>query len=173
MEKRYIIGIDQSTQGTKALLFDGEGHLLRRTDLPHRQIVNEKGWVSHDLNEIYRNTVQTVKTLVAESGVAPEEIAGIGISNQRETTAIWDKATGEPLEEAIVWQCGRASGIAQEIAEQGTQRRSVRQRGCSFRLISRLQRWHGCFETAEKKDRSVRKTASCVWEQLTAGWFTS
>ena len=118
MEKRYIIGIDQSTQGTKALLFDGEGHLLRRTDLPHRQIVNEKGWVSHDLNEIYRNTVQTVKTLVAESGVAPEEIAGIGISNQRETTAIWDKATGEPLEEAIVWQCGRASGIAQEIAEQ-------------------------------------------------------
>lgn len=117
MEKRYIIGIDQSTQGTKALLFDG-GHLLRRTDLPHRQIVNEKGWVSHDLNEIYRNTVQTVKTLVAESGVAPEEIAGIGISSQRETTAIWDKATGEPLEEAIVWQCGRA-GIAQEIAEQG------------------------------------------------------
>ena len=93
MEKRYIIGIDQSTQGTKALLFDGEGHLLRRTDLPHRQIVNEKGWVSHDLNEIYRNTVQTVKTLVAESGVAPETIAGIGISNQRETTAIWDKAT--------------------------------------------------------------------------------
>lgn len=119
MEKRYIIGIDQSTQGTKALLFDGEGHLLRRTDLPHRQIVNEKGWVSHDLNEIYRNTVQTVKTLVAESGVAPETIAGIGISNQRETTAIWDKATGKPLEEAIVWQCGRASGIAQEIAEQG------------------------------------------------------
>ena len=99
MEKRYIIGIDQSTQGTKALLFDGEGHLLRRTDLPHRQIVNEKGWVSHDLNEIYRNTVQTVKTLVTESGVAPETIAGIGISNQRETTAIWDKATGEPLEE--------------------------------------------------------------------------
>lgn len=49
MEKRYIIGIDQSTQGTKALLFDGVGHLLRRTDLPHRQIVNEKGWVSHDL----------------------------------------------------------------------------------------------------------------------------
>ena len=132
MEKRYIIGIDQSTQGTKALLFDGEGHLLRRTDLPHRQIVNEKGWVSHDLNEIYRNTVQTVKTLVAESGVAPEEIAGIGISNQRETTAIWDKATGELL-----------------------------------------QRWHGCFETAEKKDRNVLQTGNSAWVRLTAGWFTS
>ena len=166
MEKRYIIGIDQSTQGTKALLFDGEGHLLRRTDLPHRQIINEKGWVSHDLNEIYRNTVQTVKTLVAESGVAPEEIAGIGISNQRETTAIWDKATGEPLEEAIVWQCGRASGIAQEIAEQGHAEEIREATGLQ-------QRWHGCFETAEKKDRNVPKTASCVWERLTAGWFTS
>lgn len=173
MEKRYIIGIDQSTQGTKALLFDEEGHLLRRTDLPHRQIVNEKGWVSHDLNEIYRNTVQTVKTLVAESGVAPEEIAGIGISNQRETTAIWDKATGEPLEEAIVWQCGRASGIAQEIAEQGTQRRSARRRVCSFRLIFLLQRWRGCFETAEKKDRNVLQTGNSAWVRLTAGWFTS
>ena len=162
MEKRYIIGIDQSTQGTKALLFDGEGHLLRRTDLPHRQIVNEKGWVSHDLNEIYRNTVQTVKTLVAESGVAPEEIAGIGISNQRETTAIWDKATGEPLEEAIVWQCGRA-----------TQRRSARRRVCSFRLIFLLQRWRGCFETAEKKDRNVLQTGNSAWVRLTAGWFTS
>lgn len=114
MDKKYIIGIDQSTQGTKALLFDGEGHLLRRTDLPHRQIINEKGWVSHDLNEIYSNTVQTVKTLVTEAKIQPEEVASIGISNQRETTAIWDRKTGEPLEYAIVWQCGRASGIAQE-----------------------------------------------------------
>ena len=117
MDKKYIIGIDQSTQGTKALLFDGEGHLLRRTDLPHRQIINEKGWVSHDLNEIYSNTVQTVKTLVTEAKIQPEEVAGIGISNQRETTASWDRKTGEPLEYAIVWQCGRASGIAEEIAE--------------------------------------------------------
>ena len=171
MEKRYIIGIDQSTQGTKALLFDGEGHLLRRTDLPHRQIVNEKGWVSHDLNEIYRNTVQTVKTLVTESGVAPEEIAGIGISNQRETTAIWDKATGEPLEEAIVWQCGRASGIAQEIAEQG-HAEEIRE-ATGLRLIFLLQRWRGCFETAEKKDRNVLQTGNSAWVRLTAGWFTS
>lgn len=169
MEKRYIIGIDQSTQGTKALLFDGEGHLLRRTDLPHRQIVNEKGWVSHDLNEIYRNTVQTVKTLVAESGVAPEEIAGIGISNQRETTAIWDKATGEPLEEAMYGNAAAQAALRRRLRSRVTQRRSARRRVCSFRLIFLLQRWHGCFETAEKKDRSVRKTASCVWERLTAG----
>ena len=167
MEKRYIIGIDQSTQGTKALLFDEEGHLLRRTDLPHRQIVNEKGWVSHDLNEIYRNTVQTVKTLVAESGVAPEEIAGIGISNQRETTAIWDKATGKPLEEDA------QAGLRRRLRSRGTQRRSARRRVCSFRLIFLLQRWRGCFETAEKKDRNVLQTGSSALAPSTAGWFTS
>ena len=172
MEKRYIIGIDQSTQGTKALLFDGVGHLLRRTDLPHRQIVNEKGWVSHDLNEIYRNTVQTVKTLVAESGVAPETIAGIGISNQRETTAIWDKATGEPLEE-LYGSAAAQAALRRRLRSRGTQRRSARRRVCSFRLIFLLQRWRGCFETAEKKDRNVLQTGNSAWVRLTAGWFTS
>ncbi|MDY2937345.1 MAG: glycerol kinase [Fusicatenibacter sp.] len=119
MKREYIIGIDQSTQGTKAMLFDGEGRLLLRTDLPHRQIINEKGWVSHDLNEIYRNTVQTVKTLLENSGINPSLVAAIGISNQRETTALWDRATGEPLEEAVVWQCGRASKIAEELEKKG------------------------------------------------------
>ena len=160
MEKRYIIGIDQSTQGTKALLFDGEGHLLRRTDLPHRQIVNEKGWVSHDLNEIYRNTVQTVKTLVAESGVAPETIAGIGISNQRETTAIWDKATGEPLEEAIVWQCGRASGIGA-----GARRGDPRGDGsAAFGLFS------CCKDGVAASKRRRRKTETCCRRETLPGY---
>ena len=67
MAESYIISIDQSTQGTKALLFNQEGVLLQRNDLPHRQIVNEKGWVSHDPEEIYQNTVQVVKNLVEES----------------------------------------------------------------------------------------------------------
>lgn len=98
----------------------------------------------HDLNEIYSNTVQTVKTLVTEAKIQPEEVASIGISNQRETTAIWDRKTGEPLEYAIVWQCGRASGIAQEIAEKAVRKKFVKQPVCSFPRTSRQQRWHGC-----------------------------
>ena len=156
MEKRYIIGIDQSTQGTKALLFDGEGHLLRRTDLPHRQIVNEKGWVSHDLNEIYRNTVQTVKTLVAESGVAPEEIAGIGISNQRETTAIWDKATGEPLEEAICMAVRPRKRHCAENCGAGSRRGDPRGDGsAAFGLFS------CCKDGVAASKRRRRKTETC------------
>ncbi len=118
MEK-YIISVDQSTQGTKALLFDAEGKLLIRTDLPHRQIVNDRGWVSHDLNEIYHNTVEVVRMLVEKSGISADAVEAIGISNQRETTALWDRMTGEPLEEAIVWQCGRASSVTAEIEKQG------------------------------------------------------
>ncbi|TDA20680.1 glycerol kinase, partial [Extibacter muris] len=81
MTDKYIISIDQSTQGTKALLFDGSGSLIRRTDKPHAQIVNEKGWVSHDPEEIYRNTIQVVARLLEESGIDRGRIAGVGISN--------------------------------------------------------------------------------------------
>lgn len=119
MDKTYIVSIDQSTQGTKALLFDEAGALLCRSDLPHRQIVNEKGWVSHDLNEIYQNTIRSVHDLIEKSGIEKERIAAVGISNQRETTALWDRRTGEPLNHAIVWQCGRAEEISRRLSEAG------------------------------------------------------
>ena len=116
MEGRYIIGIDQSTQGTKALLFDSEGKLLRREDLPHRQIVNDKGWVSHDPEEIYRNTVEAVKTLVEKSGICKDDVAAVGISNQRETSLVWERETGRPVADAVVWQCARAEGVCERVA---------------------------------------------------------
>lgn len=117
--KKFIIGIDQSTQGTKALLFNEEGKLLQRTDLPHKQIVNDRGWVSHDPMEIYRSTIQAVKNLVEESKINKNEIIGVGISNQRETSLIWDKETGEPLDNAIVWQCSRATEICERVEKAG------------------------------------------------------
>lgn len=119
MEKKYVLAIDQSTQGTKAILFDTKGHLVCRQDLPHRQWINEKGWVSHDLTEIYQNTIQAVKNVVEASGISKEEIACLGISNQRETSAAWKKETGEPLADAIVWQCARAEEICARIRAQG------------------------------------------------------
>ena len=113
MKKSYIIGIDQSTQGTKALLFDASGALIARADKSHKQMINEQGWVSHDAQEIYENTIAVVKDLLKQSGVAPEEVAGIGLTNQRETSILWDRATGEPLNNAIVWQCARATSICE------------------------------------------------------------
>lgn len=119
MEEAYILSIDQSTQGTKALLFDGTGKLIGRKDCPHRQIINEKGWVSHDLCEIYQNTITVVRELIEATGIKSEQIQGVGISNQRETSAAWNKKTGKPLGEAIVWQCARATEICERAEQSG------------------------------------------------------
>ena len=84
MNGKYLISIDQSTQGTKALLFDSNGNLIKRTDKAHAQIVNEKGWISHDPSEIYENTLEVVRHLIEESGIDKASVAGVGICNQRE-----------------------------------------------------------------------------------------
>lgn len=115
MEKKYILAIDQSTQGTKGILFDKNANLICRSDLSHEQMINEKGWVSHDLNEIYGNTIQVVKNVIEKAGVQKEEIACLGISNQRETSACWSRSTGKPFASAIVWQCARAEEVCERI----------------------------------------------------------
>ena len=115
---KYILGIDQSTQGTKAIIFDEKGALVARKDIPHKQIVNDKGWVEHDPEEIYKNTIEVVKEVVDFSGIDKSCIAGVGISNQRETSIAWKK-DGTPVYNAIVWQCSRAESICDEIMQQG------------------------------------------------------
>lgn len=116
---KTILAIDQSTSGTKALLFDGEGQLLGRRDLPHEQKINSQGWVSHDPMVIYRNTLETVRLLLEETGADRESIGAVGISNQRETVLLWDRDTGLPVADAVVWQCARAAGICQRLADRG------------------------------------------------------
>ena len=117
--KDYVISVDQSTQGTKALLFDGGGKLLLRADRKHRQIINEKGWVEHDPEEIYRNTVAAVRDILEKSGVDAGRIRCLGVSNQRETAVAWNRKTGRPVCNAIVWQCARGAAICERIAAEG------------------------------------------------------
>lgn len=110
-----ILSIDQSTSGTKALLFDGDGALLGRSDLPHEQKINHLGWVSHDPLEIWENTLLAVRNLLAETGADPAEIAAVGISNQRETALVWDRDTGLPVADAVVWQCARGAEVCTRL----------------------------------------------------------
>ena len=112
----YVLGIDQSTQGTKMLLFDERGVIVERVDKPHRQIVDKQGYVSHDMKEVYRNVLDLFQSIIRIAGIVPREIKAIGISNQRETTVAWDE-NGKPYAPAIVWQCSRATGIATRIAK--------------------------------------------------------
>lgn len=115
----YVLGIDQSTQGTKAILFDTEGRAVCRTDLPHEQIVNEKGWVEHDPEEIYNNVIRVIRKLVEKAEIEKSQIRVIGISNQRETAVVWDRISGEPIYNAIVWQCARGAAICERLREAG------------------------------------------------------
>ena len=98
---------------------DQAGNLIKSTVQAHRQIINEKGWVSHDPEEIYRNTLEAVRNLVQESGIPAGDVVGVGISNQRETSLAWDRSTGEPLGQAIVWQCARAVDICERVERAG------------------------------------------------------
>lgn len=113
---KYILAIDQSTAGTKGTLWTAEGTLLARCDLPHRQLTNEKGWIEHDPMEILRNTLAVCRMVLEKASANPARVAAVGISNQRETIVCWDRETGEPVCNAIVWQCGRAADITNRLA---------------------------------------------------------
>ena len=113
----YIIGIDQSTQGTKVMLFDAQGRMTLRVDKPHAQIIDERGYVEHDPEEIYANLIDLVKQLLAESRIDPRDVRAVGISNQRETALAWYRS-GKPVYNAIVWQCARGAAICESIADQ-------------------------------------------------------
>ena len=117
MDDFYVLGVDQSTQGTKAVLFDRDGKLVERYDLPHRQIISDEGWVSHDPAEICGNVVKACRNVIEKAGIDRSAVRCMGITNQRETSVVWDRKTGEPLADAIVWHCNRATEICEQIDE--------------------------------------------------------
>ncbi|MCB9423382.1 MAG: glycerol kinase GlpK [Ardenticatenaceae bacterium] len=114
-----ILGIDQSTSATKALLFTETGELLDKTAVSHQQIYPQPGWVEHDAAEIYRNTLQAVATLLERNKERQDSLLCLSITNQRETIVVFDKTTGEPLHNAIVWQCRRGEAICAELEAAG------------------------------------------------------
>ena len=118
MEK-YVLAVDQSTSATKAILFDKKGEIIDRFDKEHRQFYPEKGFVEHDAEEIYKNTLELIEILIKKNNITTQDIAAIGISNQRETALVWDKNTGKPVAKAAVWQCQRGSKICEEMSKLG------------------------------------------------------
>lgn len=115
----YLLAFDQSTSGTKALLFDYHAQLIDSQSLPHRQIYPQPGWVEHDAEEIWQNLCQAAKVLLERRHDLAAAVRGISITNQRETIVVFDRATGQPLCPAIVWQCRRSDAICGELIEGG------------------------------------------------------
>jgi glycerol kinase len=119
MKSEYILAVDQSTSGTKGVLFNKAGKLVGRCNAMHRQYYPKPGWVEHDAEEIFDNTLKTIKGVITDTGISPDEVIALAISNQRETALVWDKITGRPVYHAVVWQCGRAREICQTLEQKG------------------------------------------------------
>ncbi|GGG67801.1 glycerol kinase GlpK [Corynebacterium pelargi] len=120
---KYVAAIDQGTTSTRCIIFDHEANQVAVGQYEHEQHYPQKGWVEHDPMEIWDNTRRAVGRALAESDVAREDILAVGITNQRETTVVWDKNTGEPVYNAIVWQDTRTNEICEELAgEEGPDR---------------------------------------------------
>ena len=116
---KYILTIDQSTSATKAILFDKEGKPVDRVTISHRQFYPSPGFVEHDPLEIFNNSCEAIIRLASDNQVDAAELAGLAITNQRETAMIWDRNTGDPVANAAVWQCQRGSDYCRELRDKG------------------------------------------------------
>ena len=116
---KYIMALDQGTTSSRCILFDKSGNICAVVNKEFKQIFPQPGWVEHDANEIWETTYEVAHAAMAKLGVKAEDLAAIGITNQRETTVVWDRETGEPIANAIVWQCRRTSDIIDRLVRDG------------------------------------------------------
>ena len=119
MEKKYVLALDQGTTSSRAIIFDKNQKIVAMAQKEFTQIYPKEGWVEHDAVEIYSSQYGVMIEAIVKSGIDPAEIAGIGITNQRETTVLWDKTTGRPIYNAIVWQCRRTADICDGLVARG------------------------------------------------------
>ncbi|KEO53147.1 glycerol kinase GlpK [Thioclava indica] len=115
----HILAIDQGTTSSRAIVFDGDLRPVNSAQQEFGQHFPHSGWVEHDANEIWDSVLATTREAIEKAGIAPDDIAGIGITNQRETTVVWDRETGEPIHNAIVWQDRRTSEFCRELRDDG------------------------------------------------------
>jgi len=121
--KKYLGAIDQGTTSTRFIVFDKGGHIVSVAQKEHEQIFPQPGWVEHDPEEIWRRTQEVISEALTKAGIGRQDLAAIGITNQRETTVVWEKATGKPVMNAIVWQDTRVAAEVAQFSAQGGQNR--------------------------------------------------
>src|ERR1700742_1615515 len=122
---KYVAALDQGTTSTRTILFNHEGRIESVAQKEHEQIFPQAGWVEHDPMEIWKNTQEVIDEAVEKAGASKDDIAAIGITNQRETTVVWDRETGEPVYNAIVWQDTRTDAIVRALGDPARLRERV------------------------------------------------
>ena len=119
MSPDYILALDQGTTSSRAILFDRAGQPIQIAQQEFEQIYPQPGWVEHRPDDIWLSQLQAARRVINEANIKPDQIAAIGITNQRETTLIWDRETGEPIHNAIVWQCRRTAEMCDQMRREG------------------------------------------------------
>ena len=117
--KNYLLALDQGTTSSRAILFDPAGNILSVSQFPFTQYYPKPGWVEHDPMEILTTQFQAAADCVEKSGVQPGDIAAVGLANQRETAVVWERKTGKPVGNAIVWQCRRTAEFCSRLQREG------------------------------------------------------
>ena len=117
--KKYVIALDQGTTSSRAIIFDKNTNIISTAQREFTQLYPEPGWVEHNPMDIWATQRSVLTEVIARSGISLKDVAAIGITNQRETTIVWDKKTGEPVYNAIVWQCRRTADICEKLKEKG------------------------------------------------------
>ena len=119
MSEQYVAAIDQGTTSTRCMIFNRDGRVVNVDQKEHEQIFPRAGWVEHDATEIWNNTREVIAGALAKADLNPTDIAAVGITNQRETALVWDRTTGEPVYNAIVWQDTRTDAICKQLGDLG------------------------------------------------------
>jgi glycerol kinase len=173
---KYVLAIDQGTTSTRAIIFDKAGSIISTGQLEHEQILPRAGWVEHDPREIWNNTREAIGQALAKADVTRHEIEAVGITNQRETAVVWDKNTGMPVYNAIVWQDTRTQDIVDRLAADGGVERFKKTVGLPLatyfsgtKIVWILENVPGAREKADAGDLLFGTTDSWVLWNLTGG----
>ncbi|MEQ1737593.1 MAG: glycerol kinase GlpK, partial [Rhodoglobus sp.] len=172
---KYVLAIDQGTTSTRAMIFDHDGSVISLGQLEHKQIFPQAGWVEHDPAEIWDNTREVIGQALSKANLTRHDIAAVGITNQRETTVVWDRATGEPVYNAIVWQDTRTQAIVDRLAAGDTDRFKPRvglplaTYFSGTKIVWILENVDGARERAEAGELAFGTTDSWLLWNLTGG----
>ena len=169
---KYILALDQGTTSSRAILFDSEQNILAIRQHELTQHYPHEGWVEQDPMEIWSTQYAAMLEVLSAADVSPADVAGIGITNQRETTILWDKNTGRPIHNAIVWQCRRTADIVDRLVQDGLSGHIRRTTGLVPDAYFRAPRSSGCSTMwrAHERRPSAEKSCSARW---IPGWCGS
>ena len=142
---RYVLALDQGTTSSRAIVFNEQGVPVAGAAREYPQYYPQPGWVEHDAEEIWASQLAVAREALQRANLSAGDVAAIGVTNQRETSVVWDRATGEPLARAIVWQCRRTAARCAELRAAGLSERCARAPAWCWTPISRPPSWSGCW----------------------------